>query len=170
MRRGLAILALAVLPVAAAAGILGSDRNLGAHPAMPEDLGLLDGRLAVGARVIDAATGAPALDSRPGQVLRFEAGFLPREPLAAGAVRLECSVRFRGPGGTAGEPVVTSPCFDGAEALAKGTWTELSAGFEFQPGPDDAPGAHGVEITVVDAVSGQRLVLMPTYGVGGGAP
>lgn len=159
---------LALLPLTAAAGILGVDRGLGAATPMPEDLNLMKNGLRVGARVVMVESEGPAMTSAPGDHLRFEAGFLPGADLAPGAAVLDCTLRFVSARGERGQPVKSGPCFDGARAVAKGEWVLLDVTTEFTPETADPTGTSGVELTVTDGVSGATLVLMPTYGFSGG--
>lgn len=163
-----AVLLAAFAPVAAAAGILGADRGLGAAAPMPEDLNLMKNGLRVGARVVVAGTEEPAMTSAPGDHLRFEAGFLPGADLAPGDAVLDCTLRFVSARGERGNPVMSGLCFDGARAVAKGEWVLLDVTTEFMPEASDPSGTSGVELTVTDSVSGASLVLMPTYGFSGG--
>ena len=169
MPGSLLVLGLVVLvPVAAAAGILGVGRGLGSAAPMPEDLNLMKNGLRVGARVVVAETEDPAMVSAPGDVLRFEAGFLPGADLAPGGAVLDCTLRFVSARGERGQPVKSGRCFDGARAVAKGEWVLLDVTTEFIPETSDPSGTTGVELTVTDGVSGATLVLMPTYGFSGG--
>lgn len=157
------------LPLAAAAGILGQGRGLGSTPPQPEHLAVMDNGLRVGARVVVAETGEPAMSSVPGDLLRFEAGFLPGADLAPGGAVLDCTLRLVSARGEHGQPVKTGPCFDGARAVATGEWVLLDVTTDFMPEASDPTGTSGVELLVTDRVSGAELVLMPTYGFGGGA-
>lgn len=170
MRHFPAALVLVLMPLAAAAGILGADRGLGNAPPMPEHLDLMSNGLRVGARVVAEASGDPAMTSRPGDLLRFEAGFLPGEALAPGTAVLDCELRFVSAQGERGAAVKSGPCFDGARAVAKGEWVLLDVTTRFRPTATDPTGTSGVELTVTDRTSGAVLVLMPTYGFTGGTP
>lgn len=168
MRRIVVAGLVALLPLAAAAGILGGGRGLGTATPMPEDLNLMKNGLRVGARVVVAGTEDPAMTSAPGDQLRFEAGFLPGADLPPGGAVLDCTLRFVSARGERGQPVMSGPCFDGTQAVAKGEWVLLEVTTDFIPEATDPTGTSGVELTVSDRVSGTSLVLMPTYGFSGG--
>ena len=169
MRHIIAACLVAVLPLAAAAGIVGQGRDLGptATP-RPEDLNLMKNGLRVGARVVMDGSEDLALTSAPGDRLRFEAGFLPGGDLPAGTVALDCTLRFVGADGTLSDPVKQGTCFDGKRDVAKGEWLLLDVTTVFRPTADDPDGTSGVRIEITDTVSGAGLTLMPTYGFSGG--
>lgn len=169
MKRIIAAFLVALLPVAAAAGILGQNRTVGSAAPLPEDLNVMGNGLRVGARVITESTKQPALESVPGDRLRFEAGFLPPGPLPAGTVALDCTVRFLSARRELSDPVKQGTCFDGSRDVAKGEWVTLDVTTVFFPTKDDPSGTSGVVIEITDTIGGSRLKLMPTYGFSGGS-
>ena len=142
--------------------------KVGAHPAQPEVLIEFDKRMRMGARVVSDAAGALAGTMTTPAPLRLEAGFITSPDVRADKVRLRCIVRFVSATGERFAPVQDQICFAGNLGNVAGKWTVLETGVTFRPTKADPAGTSGVELRVVEEVSGAENTLMPTYGWEGG--
>jgi len=160
MRRGLALLLFPLLASAAMAGE--GELRLGAAEPRPEALAVFSDDLRMGARIVLDGTEDLATAVTGQQVMVLQFGFW-TDKAAKGLVRLHCSAAFVAPDGTQGAVVKDGLCHDGDLIETADSWTQSDWELKFHATDGDQPGTAAVMLTVTDEISGEKIVLAPTY-------
>lgn len=136
--------------------------RLGKADPQPEALGVFSDDLRMGARIVLDGTEDLATAVTGKQVMALQFGFW-TDKAAKGLVRLNCSAAFVAPDGTKGEVVKDGLCYDGDLVETADSWTQSGWELKFHATESDEPGTAAVMLTVTDEISGEKIVLAPTY-------
>lgn len=136
--------------------------QLGKADPQPEALAVFSDDLRMGARIVMDGTEDLATAVTGKAVMALQFGFW-TDAEAKGLVRLQCSAAFVGPDGKKGAVVKEGLCFDGDLIERQDSWTQSEWDLKFHASNEDVPGTAAVMLTVTDEITGQKIVLAPTY-------
>lgn len=149
-----------------AAETLAEAYGLGAAAPRPEQAVRMPGGLILTASLRDDAGGLAATVMRP-EVIRLDLAL--SLPEGAAEVRLRCKARFLDAENPPGPVRSDSICFEGR--VQGGTAPVPSdLAFRFRPSASDPAGTLGVELIVMDEITGDGRSLVVTYDWRGGRP
>lgn len=136
--------------------------KLGKADPQPEALGVFSDELRMGARIVMDGTEDLATAVRGKDVMALQFGFW-TDAAAEGPVKLRCTASFVMADGKKSKIVKDGICHDGDLADTRDSWTQSDWVLKFHNTETDIVGTGAVMLTVTDELSGDKIVLAPTY-------
>ena len=138
--------------------------GLGNHEAAPEKMGKIGKDITIRVRLIREKTGELASVVTKGETVAVKVDFIGREGAKDRPIALVCYAQFID---TVAEKSAMSvngkPCLEGRLEDSYGRFSPLDMSLRFHAEASDPAGTYGVVVKIEDSVSGQHVVLVPTY-------
>lgn len=136
--------------------------KLGKADPQPEALAVFSDELRVGARIVMDIDESLATAVHGTDVMALQFGFWTDEA-ADGPAKLICKASFVMADGTKSKVIKEGVCFEGDLKDFRDSWTQSNWVLKFHNTKTDIVGTAAVMLTVTDEVSGDQVVLAPTY-------